>query len=140
MERAAEVDSYLLPKLTKLVEEHPTVGDARGIGLLTAIELVQNKETKEKWEVSSDFIKRVNALMTDVPVASKLGGMTHVRCDAGLVFLPRRPYLIAVMTKYGLGHPLDLEMAVVEVVRTVHETMVALDDLSVYGQGFKRYT
>lgn len=78
--------------------------------------------------------------LPDVTVASKPGGMTRVRCDAGIVFLPRRPYLIAVMTKYGLGHPLDHEMAVVNVVRTVHETMAALDDSTIYGQGYQHYS
>lgn len=77
----------------------------------------------------------IQRALPEVPVASKPGGMTRVRCDAGIVFLPRRPYGIAVMTKYGLGHPLDLEIAVANVVRTVHETMVALDDSSIFGQG-----
>ncbi len=73
--------------------------------------------------------------LPDEVVASKPGGMTRVRCDAGIVFLPRRPYALAVMTKYGLGNPLDAEYAVIEVVRTVHETMAALDDSSLFGQG-----
>ncbi|MBV7332430.1 aspartate aminotransferase family protein [Chloroflexi bacterium TSY] len=78
VDRAAEMGSYLLPKLTKLVEEHPTVGDARGIGLLTAIELVQNKETKEKWDVSSDFIKRVNALITERRLLARVWSQIHI--------------------------------------------------------------
>jgi beta-lactamase class A len=71
-------------------------------------------------------------------VASKPGGMAQVRCDAGIVFLPRRPYALAVMTKYGLGHPLDAEFAVMGVVRDVHETMAALDRSSLFGQGISQ--
>ena len=36
-----------LQKLWKELENHPLVGEARGIGMVAAIELVQNKETRE---------------------------------------------------------------------------------------------
>lgn len=102
--------------------------------------LYNGRPTQQVAEQCLTILKKPNRgpiqrALPDVSVASKPGGMTRVRCDAGIVFLPRRPYIIAVMTKYGLGHPLDQEMAVVDVVRTVHETMVALDDSSVFGQG-----
>ncbi|MBV7332432.1 class A beta-lactamase-related serine hydrolase [Chloroflexi bacterium TSY] len=102
--------------------------------------LYQGRPTPQVAEQTLTILKKPNRGpiqrgLPDISVASKPGGMTRVRCDAGIVFLSRRPYIIAVMTKYGLGHPLDQEMAVVDVVRTIHETMVALDDSSVYGQG-----
>jgi adenosylmethionine-8-amino-7-oxononanoate aminotransferase len=45
-DRAAEQGAYLLERLESL-RPHPTVGDVRGIGLLCAVELVQNKDTRE---------------------------------------------------------------------------------------------
>lgn len=78
------------------------------------------------------------ALPPDLPVANKPGGMERVRCDTGIVYLPRRPYAIAVMTKFALGDKEDQERFIVDVVRLVHETMVALDTSSDYGQGVPR--
>ena len=75
------------------------------------------------------------ALPATIPLANKPGGMERVRCDAGVVYLPRRPYAIAVMTKFGLAEPLALERIIIDVARLVHETMVALDTSSDYGQG-----
>lgn len=75
------------------------------------------------------------AIPIEVPLANKPGGMERVRCDAGIVYLPRRPYAIAVMTKFGLIDALDQEFFIINVARLVHETMVALDTTSDCGQG-----
>ncbi len=48
---------YLL-KLADGLRRHPTVGDVRGgLGLLCAIDLVRNKETKQAWGTEHPFIK-----------------------------------------------------------------------------------
>ena len=105
--------------------------------------LYHGKPTPQVAEQALRILKKPNngpikrALPNQV-VASKPGGMIRVRCDTGIVFLPRRPYLIAVMTKFGGEHPLDQEKAVTDVVRTVHETMAILDDSSEFGQGLPR--
>jgi beta-lactamase class A len=39
-------------------------------------------------------------LPESVKVANKPGALQGVRCDAGIVFLPNRPFAIAVMTTY----------------------------------------
>ena len=61
---AAERGAYLISRLEAL-RAHPTVGDVRGIGLLCGIELVKNKETKQKFGRDSAFIKRLGQLLLE---------------------------------------------------------------------------
>jgi 4-aminobutyrate aminotransferase len=42
----AEVGAYLREKLVELQKKHALIGEVRGMGLLLALELVQNRETK----------------------------------------------------------------------------------------------
>jgi 4-aminobutyrate aminotransferase len=44
---AAEVGGYFREKLEGLKEKYPVIGDVRGMGLMQAIELVKDRETKE---------------------------------------------------------------------------------------------
>ena len=76
---------------------------------------------------------------TGVPLANKPGGMDRVRCDAGIVYLPNRPYAIAVMTKFALGTVQQQDRFIVDVAGAVHNTMVALDSTNDYGLGVPQY-
>ena len=58
VERAAEKGAYLLKRLQDL-RSHEMVGDARGLGLVAAIELVRDRDTKELFEVSAGAARRV---------------------------------------------------------------------------------
>lgn len=78
VERAAEMGAYLLDGLRGLVDTHPTVGDARGLGLLCAIELVKDKTTKEKWARDSDFIKRLHALVNERRMLTRVWEILHI--------------------------------------------------------------
>jgi 4-aminobutyrate aminotransferase-like enzyme len=69
---------YLLKGLQSLVDSHRTVGDARGLGLLCAIEIVKDKETKEKWGKDNPFTKRLNELVTERHFLSRVGDVTHI--------------------------------------------------------------
>lgn len=51
VENAANVGAYLGQKLRHTFSEHPHVGDIRGRGLFWALELVQDRETKEPFPV-----------------------------------------------------------------------------------------
>ena len=75
------------------------------------------------------------ALPKGTRVANKPGGMDKVRCDAGIVYLERRPYILAVMTKYFGGDPMDQDYWVADTIRIVHSAMHNLDDASAHGQG-----
>ena len=48
-ERGAETARYFQQKL-KTLNDHPLVGETRGVGLLGALEIVKNKETKERFQ------------------------------------------------------------------------------------------
>ena len=71
----------------------------------------------------------------DVPLANKTGGIENVRCDAGIVFLPRLPYAIAVMTKFGMRGPETAQQLITDVARLTHETMATLAATTEFGRG-----
>ncbi len=75
------------------------------------------------------------AMPKDTRFANKPGGMDKVRCDVGIVHLQRRPYIIAVMTKYFGGHPMDQDYWVADTIRQINTAMVNLDGASAHGQG-----
>ena len=78
------------------------------------------------------------AIPEDVPLANKPGAMARVRNDAGIVFLPRRPYAIAVMSKFGVSEPSEQDQWVTDIATEVHDTMAVLDECSEFGQGIPR--
>jgi len=58
VQNAAKVGTYLLEGLQSL-SNHPTVGDVRGLGLLTAVEFVKDKATRERFPDDQGFCGRV---------------------------------------------------------------------------------
>lgn len=50
VEKAGGVTGNYFQKKLKELEDHPLVGEARGVGMLGAIELVKNKETRERFD------------------------------------------------------------------------------------------
>ncbi len=57
MENAAAMGDYMLEELRKLMDKHPSIGDVRGKGLFTGVELVKDRATKEP--VSDAFATQV---------------------------------------------------------------------------------
>lgn len=47
IDRAASLGDHLRHRLRELAERHESIGDVRGLGLMQAIELVKDRETKE---------------------------------------------------------------------------------------------
>jgi adenosylmethionine-8-amino-7-oxononanoate aminotransferase len=58
VQNSAEMGKYLLAGLESL-RSHPTVGDVRGLGLLTAVEFVKDKATRERFPEEEGFCSRV---------------------------------------------------------------------------------
>jgi 4-aminobutyrate aminotransferase len=48
VENAARVGGYMLEALRTMQARHPSMGDVRGKGLMIAVELVKDKESKER--------------------------------------------------------------------------------------------
>ncbi len=47
LKNAEEQGSYIKERLTEIMDDHPMMGDVRGLGLMIGVELVKDKETKE---------------------------------------------------------------------------------------------
>jgi 4-aminobutyrate aminotransferase len=45
---AAEVGQHLMLSLSRMMERRPVIGDVRGLGLMIGIELVKDRQTREK--------------------------------------------------------------------------------------------
>ena len=71
--------------------------------------------------------------LPDLPIANKPGYMGRVYCDAGIVYLPERPYAVAVMTTFGLSEHLEQERSVIDMVREIHRTMEAIAETNYLG-------
>lgn len=73
-------------------------------------------------------------LPEDVEMANKPGAMGRVRNDAAIVYLPRRPYALCVMTAHGPADFTLQEQFVARLAQTVHERLATLDATTAYGQ------
>lgn len=74
------------------------------------------------------------SLPPDVSVANKPGWVEGARCDAGIVYLPRRPYAVAVMSKYAACDDQEHEQRLIALARTIHHWMGLLDRSNRYGR------
>ncbi len=60
VQNSAETGAYFKEQLQGLQQDHPIIGDVRGIGLLLAMELVQDRETKEHFPPEAKLSERLN--------------------------------------------------------------------------------
>ncbi|MDP9330037.1 MAG: aminotransferase class III-fold pyridoxal phosphate-dependent enzyme [Actinomycetota bacterium] len=65
VERSREMGEQLRGDLRSLLEDAPTVGDIRGLGMMTGIELVRDRETKEPFARADQVTERVLAAARD---------------------------------------------------------------------------
>ena len=77
---AAEIGGYMQEKLRSLLQ-HPLVGEVRGVGMIAAVELVVNKDTKEPFEAPGKLGAMANT------TAQNNGLITRNMMDA-LAFCP----------------------------------------------------
>ncbi len=76
---AALMGKYIEDNVQKLADKHPSIGDFRNTGLLGAIELVRNRETKEPltpWNAAAKDMEPTNRMAAKL---RELGLFTFVR-------------------------------------------------------------
>ncbi len=60
VENAAAVGAYCKEQLEGMMGDHPSIGDVRGIGLLMAVELARDRETREPFRPEDRIVDRLN--------------------------------------------------------------------------------
>jgi len=77
IERGAEMGAYLKSQL-ELLRSHPTVGDVRGIGMMTCLDLVKNQTGKEAWGTRHPFIKNLGEAVHGKGLLTRVWNQLHV--------------------------------------------------------------
>jgi len=72
--QAADKGTYLLGRLQSALAGHPHVGEVRGLGLMLAIELVENKETKAEFPVQNKIGAKVHSATEKRGLFSRMRG------------------------------------------------------------------
>ena len=80
-----------------------------------------------------------SVLPASVQVASKPGAMDCVRNDAAIVYLPRRPFILCICSKFALMEGFEQERWLQDLAVRVWRFMRALDETSMWGQGIPAY-
>ncbi|MDZ7728174.1 MAG: aminotransferase class III-fold pyridoxal phosphate-dependent enzyme [Dehalococcoidia bacterium] len=73
VENAARQGEHLRGRLDDLAQRPSIVGEARGIGLLWGIELVRDKQTREKFDPAENVGKRLTAKLRDRGILTRCG-------------------------------------------------------------------
>lgn len=66
IERASEVGEYLGDRIDELADEHPSVGDTRGVGLFRGIELTKHPEKRVPFGEREDKIRKESTVVDEV--------------------------------------------------------------------------
>ncbi len=74
VEQVAEKGAYLLENLQAALSDHPHVGEVRGLGLMAAVELVQDKTTKSEFEPDEKIGIKVHQATQNRGLFSRLRG------------------------------------------------------------------
>ena len=74
VQNSREVGEYLKEQLQGLMGDHPIIGDVRGIGLLLAIELVTDRESKKPFSEDQKIHERLNERFKKYGLILRMGG------------------------------------------------------------------
>ncbi len=76
VQNSADVGAYFLEQLQDLKQDHPIIGDVRGIGLLLGIELVSDRDKKTYFPSSLKLGDRLNEKFREQGLLLRSGGQT----------------------------------------------------------------
>jgi beta-lactamase class A len=68
-----------------------------------------------------------------VEIANKPGGIEGVACDWAVVYVPNRPFAIAVMTNYNGPNSVDADDAIARVSKLAYDYFARLSRSTGYG-------
>ncbi|CAN7807051.1 aspartate aminotransferase family protein [Paraburkholderia hospita] len=88
VDNAAKVGAHLRTRLEQLAN-HPLVGEVRGVGLIAAVELVANKESKAPFGKPGDLGRMVNGSMALNGVISRAMGDALAFCPPMIITSPQ---------------------------------------------------
>ncbi len=88
VERARTVGQYLGEKLKALAQNHPSIGQVRGLGLFWAVDLVKNRATKEPLNTMADKLAGKPLVVDQVAGEMMKNGVAVAPWISHLVFAP----------------------------------------------------
>ena len=103
--RAAETGAHFQKGLKELEANHPKVGEARGIGMMGGLELLEDRDTRRKF-----------------PAEAKIGDKLHAECTARGLWTRHRDHI------YPLSPPLTTTRDEIDrIVNILDESLTALN-------------
>jgi taurine--2-oxoglutarate transaminase len=88
VERSRTLGQYLGEKLKALAQDHPCIGEVRGLGLFWAVDLVKNRETKEPLNTMADKLAGKPLVVDQVAEEMMKNGVAVAPWISHLVFAP----------------------------------------------------
>lgn len=78
VDNSARTGDYLMTQLKAMQQRHRIVGDVRGLGLMTQVELVKNRETKEPFTEADDLATKIGARLIERGVLCRAGAAISI--------------------------------------------------------------
>ncbi|MDA2926627.1 aspartate aminotransferase family protein [Acidobacteria bacterium AH-259-G07] len=96
---AVEKGDYLLKKLQSALANHPHVGEVRGIGLMAAVELVQDKATKAEFPAEDKIGIKVHQATQERGLFSRLRGDVFCLAPPFVITKEQLDRIVEIMTQ-----------------------------------------
>ncbi|WP_433633466.1 aspartate aminotransferase family protein [Halomicrococcus sp. NG-SE-24] len=88
IERSSEIGEYLADQIENLAEDHPSVGDTRGVGLFRGIELTKNSEERVPFGTREDKISSGSTVVDEVSATAAENGTYVANMINTLIIAP----------------------------------------------------
>lgn len=103
LEKSRKDGEYLLTRLREIQGRHRSVGEVRGLGLFAAVELVQNRATKQPFNTDDDKLAGRPLVADQVAAAMMKEGVYCVSWVSHLIIAPP-----LIVTRAELDHGLEV--------------------------------